>query len=135
MPKEAPIPRPIPQTSPYTPKLAPSTSAPSIWVLSWLQVVGERCQLPACAYAQPCASFLAFLHVEPWTNASITTSSAHPIPASWGVTPQSHSPGCGTGALTPQGKAAEHREDTVPMSRPDSILELGLALGWEQSIS
>lgn len=95
-----------------------STSAPGRWVLTGLQVVGECCQLPSRADAQPCASFPAFFHVEPWVDTSIITSSAHPNPASQGVAPQSHSPGYGTGALTPQGRAAGHTVDAIPEPTP-----------------
>lgn len=126
-PPQAPPLRPA--LPPHSPKLAPSTpppphgtSAPGIWVLPRLQVVGERCQLPPSADAQPCASFLAFLHVEPWTDASITTSSTHPLPVSWAVEPQSHSPGCGIGDLTPQGGAGRHWKDDLPTLHPSGQL-------------
>lgn len=58
VPKESPPPA-LP-----APPLPHGTSAPGIPVLPWLQVVGERGQLPPCANAQPRASFLAFLHVK-----------------------------------------------------------------------
>lgn len=46
-------------------RLCPRTSAPGSLVQLWLQVVGERRQLPPGSDAQPRAPLLAFLHVKP----------------------------------------------------------------------
>lgn len=58
------VPRKARPPAPHPPQ-PHGTSAPGIWVLPWLQVVGECGQLSPCADAQPRASFLAFLHVKP----------------------------------------------------------------------
>lgn len=61
---------------PRKPRPPPRTSAPGVPVQPWLQVVGKCRQLAPRVDAQPRAAFLAFLHVQPCGNNSVTTSPA-----------------------------------------------------------